>query len=67
MKNAKNKMTMPKIKAKAKKLGLTPGKMKKTELIHSIQTAEQNSPCYGTSNGYCDQSECCFLDDCVKV
>ena len=30
-------MNMPQIKAKARELGITPGKMKKVELIHSIQ------------------------------
>ena len=44
------RMTMPEIKAKARDLGITPGKMKKTELIHRIQSAEQCTPCYGTSN-----------------
>ena len=37
---APKRMTMPETRAKAKALGITPGKMKKAELIHAIQTAE---------------------------
>jgi hypothetical protein len=61
------RMTMPEIKDRAKALGITPGRMKKAELIHTIQQAEGNTPCYGWSNGQCDQSECCFIQDCLKV
>jgi len=61
------RMTMPEIKAKARDLGITPGKMKKTELIHRIQSAEQCTPCYGTSNGDCLYTDCCFRTDCFKT
>jgi len=37
---APKRMTIPEIRAKAKALGITPGKMKKADLIHAIQTAE---------------------------
>ena len=57
---------MPQIKQKAKDLGITPGKMKKTELIHTIQRAEGNTPCYGTAQDWCDQEGCCFRGDCLK-
>jgi hypothetical protein len=59
-------MSMPEIKKKALYLGITPGKMKKAELIHSIQMTEGNQPCYGTSGGYCEYTECCFYTDCLK-
>ena len=59
-------MAMPEIKKKAQKLGITPGKMNKAELIHSIQLTEGYSPCYGTAEGYCDYNECCFITDCLK-
>ena len=61
------RMNMPEIKNKAKALGLNPGKMKKTELIRAIQTAEGNSPCFGWSNGYCPNVDCCFMADCLKI
>lgn len=61
------RMTMPEIKDKAEGLGVSPGKMKKAELIHSIQTAEGCSPCFGWSNGECGNSGCCFMADCLKT
>jgi len=58
---------MPEIRLKAKQLGVSPGKMKKTELIHRIQEAEGYTPCFGTSNGYCQYTDCCFMQDCLKI
>jgi hypothetical protein len=60
-------MTIDKIKRKAKKLGINSGKMKKIDLIRSIQTAEGNTPCFGTTNGSCEQVQCCFIKDCLKI
>ena len=60
-------MPMPQVKQKAKKLGVTPGKMNKFDLIHAIQQAENYYPCYGTSNGQCGNNDCCFMADCLKV
>ncbi len=60
-------MPMPKVKQKAKRLGVTPGKMNKFDLIHAIQQAEHYNPCYGTSNGQCGNGDCCFITDCLKV
>ena len=64
---AVKRMTMPEIKMKAKALGITPGKMKKTELIHAIQGAEGNTQCFGWSNGHCPNIDCCFMKDCLKT
>jgi hypothetical protein len=64
---APHRMTMPEIKAKAKTLGITPGKMKKVELIRAIQEAEWCTPCYGRSNGNCSWTECCWRADCLKA
>jgi predicted metal-binding transcription factor (methanogenesis marker protein 9) len=41
--------------------------MKKTELIRAIQGAEGNNTCYGTTNGTCQWTECCFRPDCLKI
>ena len=60
-------MKIAEIKDKAKELGITPGKMKKAELIHSIQIAEGCTPCFGRSDGQCGNIECCFIQDCLKV
>ncbi len=63
----KKLMDMPKIRKKAEGLGIKPGRMKKTELIHCIQTAEGCTPCFGTSNGQCPYTDCCFMPDCLKI
>jgi len=55
------------IRQKAVSLGIQPGQMNKVELIHSIQRAEGNNPCFGTSNGQCPYTGCCFMADCLKV
>jgi len=55
------------IRAKAKALGIRPGKMKKTELIHTIQIAEGYTPCFARSNGQCENTDCCFRADCLKT
>jgi len=64
---AVKRMAMPQIKERAKMLGITPGKMKKVELIHRIQMAENCTPCYGRSNGECPWLECCWRSDCFKT
>ena len=63
----KKTMKMPEIKRKAKRLGVSAGKMKKAELIHSIQEAEGYTPCFGTSNGECQYTNCCFMPECLKI
>jgi hypothetical protein len=61
-------MKINEIKQKAKTLGINCGKMKKTELVHSIQKAEGNTPCFGKSNnGQCPYTDCCFINDCLKI
>ena len=74
------RMSMPEIKMKARGLGITPGKMNKTDLIpvaqgridetdliHAIQKAEGNYTCFGWSNGNCQNIDCCFIGDCLKI
>ena len=61
------RMTMPEIRAKARELGLSPGRMKKADLVRAIQVAEHNTPCYGTSRGDCPYVDCCFRAGCFKV
>ena len=60
-------MKMAEVREKAKTLGITPGKMKKTELIHSIQKTEGHSPCFGQASDQCEQTNCCFMGDCFKA
>lgn len=61
------KLNMTEIIKKAKTIGIDLGKMKKAELIRSIQTAEDCNPCFGTSDGQCVYAECCFIQDCFKI
>jgi hypothetical protein len=60
-------MTVRQLHDKARYLDIDPGKMKKTELIHSIQRREGYSPCFGTANGSCPYETCCFRPDCLKI
>ena len=66
-KTHKKSMSMADIKDKAKKLGITPVKMKKADLIHAIQTKEGCTPCFGSANGQCPYTDCCFMEDCFKI
>ncbi|MBN2456697.1 MAG: Rho termination factor N-terminal domain-containing protein [Sedimentisphaerales bacterium] len=58
---------MPELRNKAKALGVKPAKMKKNQLIHAIQIAEGCTPCFGKSNGYCPNTDCCFIYDCLRI
>jgi hypothetical protein len=60
-------MKMTELREKAKAIGISPGKMKKAELIHSVQKAEGYTRCFGTSGGFCANNDCCFMKDCLKV
>lgn len=59
-------MELKELKDKAKKLGIEPKiGMKREDLIRAIQTTEGNFSCFGTAKDYCDQSGCCFRDNCL--
>lgn len=61
-------MTLADVKAKAKELDIKAGKMTKDELIKQIQMQEGNFDCFGSaSDSYCDQSDCCWRDDCLQA
>ena len=57
-------MKMQEVRKMAKKLGLKTGGMKKVDLIRAIQFEEGNTPCYQTEVSSCDQTDCCWRDDC---
>jgi len=61
------RMNMTEIIKKAKTIGIDPGRMKKAELIRSIQRVEDCNPCFGISDGQCAYAECCFMPDCFKT
>ena len=58
-------MTVKEIKIIAKKMGIQAGKMKKTDLVRTIQMAKGNSPCFQTGATSCDQENCCWRSDCI--
>jgi hypothetical protein len=58
-------MTVKEIKEIAKKMGIQARKVKKADLIRSIQTAEGNTPCFQSGASSCDQENCCWRSDCM--
>ena len=58
-------MNLKETKAIAKKMGIQAGKMKKADLIRTIQIAEGNTPCFQTGVTSCDQENCCWRSDCM--
>ncbi len=61
-------MRLTEIRKIARKRGIkTPGKFKKPELIRIIQRAEGNFDCFGTAMNYCDQLNCLWRKDCLKL
>jgi hypothetical protein len=58
-------MQIKKIREIAKKNGVNPGKMDRTELIRAIQRAEGNSDCFATPYvKECNQVNCLWRVDC---
>ena len=58
-------MTVKEIKKIAQKMGIKVGKMKKVDLVRTIQMAEGNTPCFQTGVTACDQENCCWRSDCM--
>lgn len=60
-------MTRNKILAIAKKMGISDSsKLKEVDLIRTIQTKEGNSACFASGTKSCDQTQCCWRDNCLK-
>lgn len=52
----------------AKKKGIDPVTMNKTELIRAIQRAEGYSECFGTKKiNQCEQLDCLWRGDCIRT
>nr|WP_297350093.1 hypothetical protein [uncultured Glaciecola sp.] len=59
-------MNIKQVAAIAKKHDVTLGKLKKTDLIRTIQLQEGNFDCFGkATTGECDQLNCCWRSDCL--
>lgn len=60
-------MTLKDVKEKAKQYDIKVGKLKKDEIIRSIQRAEGNFDCFGTAMaGDCNQIGCAWRADCLN-
>jgi len=59
-------MNMNDVKKKATFLGIKPGKMRKADLVRTIQLQEGNNPCFQVGITSCDQNDCCWRPDCVE-
>ncbi|MGD8926471.1 MAG: SAP domain-containing protein [Thioalkalispiraceae bacterium] len=61
-------MQMQEIRNIAKEVGVKASKLKKVDLVRSIQTAEGNFSCFATAYaGDCDQTNCIWRDDCFAA
>lgn len=58
-------MTIKEVRERARTLGLRVGSKRKTELVRAIQVAEGNPQCFRTERRFCEQTTCCWLEDCV--
>ena len=61
-------MNMTEIRLLARERGINAAKMRKAELIRSIQIEEDNRPCYATDHvADCFQLECLWRNDCLNA
>ena len=61
-------MNLQDVRKHAKTIGINAGKLNKTDLIKTIQQTEGNFDCFATaSDGFCDQGDCMWMDDCLKT
>ena len=61
-------MKMEDIRTLARAIGIKPGRLNKTQLIHTIQRQEGNFDCFGSAvNGDCDQLACSWREDCFAT
>jgi hypothetical protein len=61
-------MKIRNIREIAKKKGIDPEAMNKTELIRTIQRVEGYSECFATKNiNQCEQLDCLWRGDCITA
>jgi hypothetical protein len=64
----KDKMNLNELRKMAKGMGINIYRVKKPDIIHSIQQAESNIPCFGMQRvEYCCEHVCLWRTDCVKL
>ncbi|ROR32873.1 SAP domain-containing protein [Inmirania thermothiophila] len=61
-------MNMKEIRLIAREKGVHPGRLRKVELVRTIQRAEGNFDCFATAyDGECDQLGCRWREDCLAL
>lgn len=56
------------VQSKAKDMGVNPYRMKKADIIRSIQRRENSIDCYGTIRmGHCGEVGCLWRSDCLSL
>jgi len=61
-------MNFQEIRKMAKDLAINTFRMKKVDIIHAIQRAENNMDCYGTERvEYCNEESCLWRADCMAM
>ena len=59
-------MNIQAIRTIARQHGVKISRMRKADLIRAVQRAEGNFDCFGApSDGYCDQPQCIWREDCL--
>ncbi|MFA5062470.1 MAG: SAP domain-containing protein [Candidatus Omnitrophota bacterium] len=59
-------MRLSEVEKRAKSLGIKDTwRLSKKDLIKTIQRAEGNNACFGTTR-ICEQLICCWRSDCIK-
>ena len=59
-------MKFQQIQKMAKDMGIKTYRMKKTDIIRTIQRKENNIECYGTDRvDNCQEERCCWRSDCL--
>ncbi len=61
-------MNLKDIQSIAQSRGIKAGKMRKADLIRTIQRDEGNSDCFESEKRWnCDQIHCLWREDCVDI
>lgn len=61
-------MNVETVRQIARSRGIKVSKKKKADLIHDMQNAEGNQPCFGTDFvADCGQLQCLWREDCLKL
>jgi|WetSurMetagenome_2_1015567.scaffolds.fasta_scaffold27022_1 hypothetical protein len=64
----KDKMNFNELRKMAKRMGVNTYRVKKPDIVRSIQREENNIQCFGTSRvEHCCEHECLWRNDCGKL